>query len=522
MNKLVGYTVLVLGTLGFLLIYGLVNDGMKDIVYEKNGLQFEKLSKYEAASPSNEPFYFISQKNGELTFYSFPGYWNTNYKLDLSLYKTIDTLENLKSLSVKAASNQLDYTEYIRDLHQRDMAALLSKVEGFQGLKLSQYSFEKGWFGYLDDTPIIFVLFGFVLFILCLIFNSILSVLERYFGSTVRWLIPGLLIIGLTYVSVFGNWWIWFPYSQTLNTIRKIATIILPFLLYQIVIGKLSKLDFADREVLKFFTIILGTFGIGYIISQAGFAYDNNIDPNVMMVENHGPHPLIMGFAVALAAGNLLANLVRHMIKMRGSEKILKKTELALDESSANLQSLQSTINPHFLYNSLNSIASTAKVDGNKTEKMALALSSFYKYITNKNDEAITSISEEVEMLENYLKIEKIRFEENLNLDIDINPNAHDCKLPRLLLQPLVENAIKYGYGESGINVRIAAEKIGEQLIIHIYDSGADFGSDMQIGFGIKSVTQKLGLLYPNRHTLEFKNAPKKHILIQIDQNEVK
>ena len=204
MNKLVGYTVLVLGTLSILLIYGLVNDGMKDIVFEKNGLQFENLSMNEASNPKNEPFYFVSQKDKELTFYSFPGHWSTERKIDLSVFKTNDTTENLQSLSVKAVNEQLDYSEYIRDLDQRDMVDLISKIEKFQGMKLSQYSFEKGWFGYIDDTPIIFVLFGFILFILCLIFNSILSVLERYFGSTVRWLIPGLLI--MVRYSVIGGY----------------------------------------------------------------------------------------------------------------------------------------------------------------------------------------------------------------------------------------------------------------------------------------------------------------------------
>ena len=517
MNKLVGYTVLVLGTLGFLLIYGLVNDGMKDIVFEKNGLQFEHLNKNQAVNPSHEPQFYSSQESGVLTFYMYDGTRNQDHNVDLSILRTNDSNENFQSLSVKALNDQIEYTEKLSDLDMQEMVDIISGINDFKGMSLSKYSFESGWFGFIDDTPIIFIFFAFGIFILCLIKIAIDKLLMRFIGR----FNPSSLLL-LTYIVFISNLPLWYPYTENMNSFRKIATVLLPFLLFQLIISKIKDLTFPDREVIKFFTIILGTFVIGYILSRIGYAYDSSTNSNTMMIEKHGPHPLVIGFTVALATGNLLANLVLRMIKMRGSEKILKKTELALDESSANLQSLQSTINPHFLYNSLNSIASTAKVDGDKTEKMALALSSFYKYITNKNDEAITSISEEIEMLENYLKIEKIRFEENLNLDIDINPNAHDCKLPRLLLQPLVENAIKYGYGESGINVRIAAEKIGEQLIIHIYDSGADFGSDMQIGFGIKSVTQKLGLLYPNKHTLEFKNAPKKYILIQIDQNEVK
>lgn len=522
MNKLVAYTILVIGTLGFLLIFGLVNSGMKEIVYEKNGVQFELLKKNKALQPSGQTQFFTSQSGDELTFYMNEGYHNLNYSTRLSVYQTSNLSENVHSLAVKALNNEIQFQSATGPLNKDQMLELVSSLTDFRGAQLTSYTSESGWFGYLDDTVVIFIILGFQFFIACLIINSLSGILSRKYNKKLEWIIPSVLILILSYLSTKMNFTIWFSYSEVFNVFRNFGTILFPYLLVRFLLHKAANRDFADKELLKFFGIILGTYIIGYILSQVGFAWDSGKYKNVMMIEKHGPHPLVMGLAISLAAGNLLANLVLRMIKMRGSEKILKKTELALNTSTANLHSLQSTINPHFLYNSLNSIASTAKVDGNKTEKMALALSSFYKYITNKSNESITTISEEVEMLENYLKIEKIRFEEVLKVDFDINSNVLSCKLPRLLLQPLVENAIKYGYGESGINVKITAEKISDQLIIRIYDSGTDFGTDMQIGFGIKSVAQKLEMLYADQHTLEFKNSPSKHIQIKINQNEVK
>ncbi|MFT6780658.1 MAG: hypothetical protein ACJA1A_000574 [Saprospiraceae bacterium] len=521
MNKLVTYTILVLGTLGFLLISGLVNSGMKEIVYEKNGLQFEYLNKSKAIKPSQEVQFFTSQDNNELTFYMNEGYKNQNFTTYLSVYKTIDPEENVHTLSVKAMNKDLSFQSTLEDLSHTELVNLISSINDFRGAKLSAYTSESGWFGYVDDTVVIFVLFGLIFFICCLIFNSMVKILSKRYGTRLEWIFPGTIVFILAFYAIGFNFSNWIPFSLSLNSVISFCSIFLPFLLFRFVIRKSSNLDFADREVLKFFTIIIGTYVIGAVLSRIGFAIDSSNFDNVMMIEKHGPFPIIMGMAISLASGNLLANLVRRMIYHRGSEKLLKKAEGELGRSNVELQSLQSTINPHFLYNSLNSIASTAKVDGDKTERMALALSSFYKYITNKKNEGLTILKNEVEMLNNYLEIEKIRFEDNLTVEIDVSSNAINCKLPRLLLQPLVENAVKYGYGESGINVKITAERISDQLIIRIYDSGAEFGLDMQIGFGIKSVNQKLELLYPDQHTLEFKNSPAKHILIEINQNEV-
>ncbi len=340
MNKLVGYTVLVLGTLAVLLISGLVNDGMKEIVHEAYGLQFEYLRKAEAIYPSNEDHFFTGHNGNELTFY-MNKWFSDKGQSRLFIYKTTDTKENIYTLSVKAAQQKLKFTQRLKPMNREDMLGLITSLDDFHGMKLSQYNAESGWFGYIDDTVIIFVLFGVILFVLFLFLNSFVAYLGKKVSRKIEYIFPGVLVFLLAYWTTTDDFSIWYPYNTLLNDIRNFASVFIPFLLFRFVLFKTENLDFSDREVLKFFAIIIGTYFIGYALSQAGFAIDSGNYENLLMIEKHGPHPIITGMSISLATGNLLANLLRRMMKMRGSEKLLKKTELALGESSANLQSLQ-------------------------------------------------------------------------------------------------------------------------------------------------------------------------------------
>jgi len=196
----------------------------------------------------------------------------------------------------------------------------------------------------------------------------------------------------------------------------------------------------------------------------------------------------------------------------------LMEAEKQVLNSESELASLQSSVNPHFLYNSLNSIAALSTRDPEKTRKMAFALSDFYRYNTNRNGDPFSTLGEEIEMLKTYLEIEKIRFEDKLNYSINVGENLKDERIPHFLLQPLVENAVKYGYNKSKnqTTIQIDVRMEGQKLKIEIGDNGEDFKEDMQKGFGLKSVTKKLKLLYPGRHEMEFINQPSKKVLISL------
>jgi sensor histidine kinase YesM len=130
-------------------------------------------------------------------------------------------------------------------------------------------------------------------------------------------------------------------------------------------------------------------------------------------------------------------------------ENEAKLSNLRELKAKAELKSLQSQINPHFLYNSLNSIASLAPIDAAKTQQMAHSLSDLFKYSINRKGKKTSTVKDEIEMVKSYLEIEKIRFGDRLQFDIDVDKDIEDYEIPLFLIQPLVENAVKHGISQN-------------------------------------------------------------------------
>jgi LytS/YehU family sensor histidine kinase len=128
----------------------------------------------------------------------------------------------------------------------------------------------------------------------------------------------------------------------------------------------------------------------------------------------------------------------------------------------------------------------------------------------------LITLAEELEILKSYLKIEKIRFGDRLEVLLPDNIDAKHIMIPSFTLQPIVENAIKYGYDtvENIIKIRITAETDDKSLTLRIYDSGPPFSDNMHSGYGLNSISKKLKVLYPDRHTISFINEPDKCVEI--------
>ena len=224
---------------------------------------------------------------------------------------------------------------------------------------------------------------------------------------------------------------------------------------------------------------------------------------------------------MALIVGifHFIYQYVRRDKQLVQKAKALKVSKLKELESRTQLEVLQAKINPHFLYNSLNSLAVLAKEDPDKTEEMALALSRFLRYGVNRNEEPKTTLSEELKMVKDYLAIEKIRYGEKLRFNIEIPSETKNELIPHFLLQPLVENAIKHGRKnpENDFLINLAFEKSEGQLRIRIEDNGVPFPDDIQAGYGLKSVFEKLDLLYPGNYEISFQNEPKKRVEILLN-----
>jgi LytS/YehU family sensor histidine kinase len=117
-----------------------------------------------------------------------------------------------------------------------------------------------------------------------------------------------------------------------------------------------------------------------------------------------------------------------------------------------------------------------------------------------------------------YLAIEKIRFEDNLNYSIDLGQDVSNYLIPRFVLQPIVENAVKHGLKATGkmTEIKINVQNGNNQLQISVADNGPLFPEDLVPGYGVKSTYDKLDLLFPGNYEIHFKNYPEKNVLINI------
>ncbi len=150
---------------------------------------------------------------------------------------------------------------------------------------------------------------------------------------------------------------------------------------------------------------------------------------------------------------------------------------------------------------------------------MTAALSRLFRYNINKENNPYSTVKAELEIVKTYLEIEKFRFEDRLEVRYNIDEISREQKIPRFLLQPLVENSIKHGIakviGPGEIEIEVSC--ISDSICIRIYDSGPPFqASNSQSGYGIKGSLDKLELLYQDRYTFELKNDKRKCVEIQI------
>jgi sensor histidine kinase YesM len=203
---------------------------------------------------------------------------------------------------------------------------------------------------------------------------------------------------------------------------------------------------------------------------------------------------------------------VAHALRFYEGAKARQRREAELEArlAKARLQALRMQLNPHFLFNTLNSIASLVH-EQPQAEEMIEALSDLLRLTLSASDRQEVTLREELHFLERYLLIEQIRFGDRLRVEKQIDVSALDAPVPILILQPLVENAVKHGI-ESQIApgvIRVMAERAGKSLILQVHDNGRGLAAAskglLKEGVGLSNTRSRLKELYGNRATLELK-----------------
>jgi sensor histidine kinase YesM len=173
----------------------------------------------------------------------------------------------------------------------------------------------------------------------------------------------------------------------------------------------------------------------------------------------------------------------------------------------AQLEMLRYQLNPHFLFNALNSIRASVDEDKFRAKEMITQLSEFLRHSLLSGEAKEVRLSEELEAVKNYLAIEKIRFEEKLEVEFDIEESAKDSMVPCFLLNPLVENAIKHGLQTSPkpLRVKISAKLKNNKLLLEVTNTGKIVRNSNSNGtkIGLKNVRERLDKLFPGKSSFE-------------------
>ncbi|HEX7851581.1 MAG TPA: histidine kinase [Sphingomonas sp.] len=231
---------------------------------------------------------------------------------------------------------------------------------------------------------------------------------------------------------------------------------------------------------------------------------------------------LFLNFTVLAGWSALYFGINFYLIVEQQADQLLV---LESQASSAQLAMLRYQLNPHFLFNTLNSISTLVLLkETERANAMLSRLADFLRFTLIYEPTANVTVAQEVQTLKLYLEIEKMRFEKRLRPVFEIDPRAERARLPSLLLQPLVENAIKYAVtpSEEGAEIAVSARLVGERVRIAVSDTGPGLienklGPSLSTGVGLANIRDRLAQAYGPDHRFDARSTPGGGFAVEIE-----
>ncbi|MCZ6693395.1 MAG: histidine kinase [Bacteroidetes bacterium] len=189
---------------------------------------------------------------------------------------------------------------------------------------------------------------------------------------------------------------------------------------------------------------------------------------------------------------------------------------------TSQLNALRMQLHPHFLFNTLNTISALMEKNVEEGQKVIAHLGDLLRKFLDRDQQDLITLKEEMDYLKSYLTIEKIRFSDRLNIEYIIPPEAESIKVPNLMLQPLVENALKHGLASEKdlINIKITGQILDNHLELCVEDTGIGIEDVDQIktkwGVGLNNLTSRLEMLYPNNYSFNIESVKNQGTKIKI------
>jgi hypothetical protein len=279
------------------------------------------------------------------------------------------------------------------------------------------------------------------------------------------------------------------------------------FLNYFILTPKL----FFNKKYVLFILILIGSYLVIELLPALIVKHDLMRGPDKPAFMKHGPPPR-RGFIHEMSRHFFLfLAIVIFSIMMRIRDKWKQSQR---EKLNAELAYLKAQINPHFLFNTLNSIYSLALEKSDETAPAVVKLSGMMRYVLSEADNEFVSLEKEINYLNDYIELQKLRLGNTINLSYIVTGKTTGKKIAPLVLVPFIENAFKYGVNPeepSDIVIRI---DIADGLSLHVKNKKVNTNIDHQnkSGLGIKNTRERLKLLYP-AHQLEIHNDPTEFIV---------
>ncbi|MEY4270567.1 MAG: hypothetical protein RLZZ58_1783 [Pseudomonadota bacterium] len=250
------------------------------------------------------------------------------------------------------------------------------------------------------------------------------------------------------------------------------------------------------------------------------------------VIDNLAFTPILLGAlyidAVSLGAWSALYYAINYFLRLEEQQD--RMIRLEAQAASAQLAMLRYQLNPHFLFNTLNSISTLVLLKQTEPANAMLSrLSAFLRYTLANEPTAQVTLAQEIETLKLYLDIEKMRFEERLRPHFAIDPVVSRARLPSLLLQPLIENAIKYAVTpqEDGADITIAAQLSGQNVRITVSDTGPGLSATppaptsvtamASTGVGLANIRDRLAQAFGDQHRFDVRTSPEGGFMVVVE-----
>ena len=240
-------------------------------------------------------------------------------------------------------------------------------------------------------------------------------------------------------------------------------------------------------------TLLLTTVFLAAVVIASYFIYTS---PGINLPSLFGN---FFVFSIVMGLWNLIYFLIHYFNNWNKAE--IEKWKLAAEMKDAQLGSLKSQINPHFVFNALNNIRALILEDPDKARDMLINFSDLFRYSLKHTDQAKVDLEEELEIVNQYLELLSIQYEEKVEYEMSVSQGLNEIKIPPMILQLLVENAVKHGISQSkeGGSIHIDISKGMQNMDIAVKNSGslnksAKLGE--KLGVGLENISRRLDLIY--------------------------